>query len=69
MVKLMISPEISVTKSPLLPGWIMLREKQLWSLMLISQDPPEVIPLMIEKWKDGYDVIYGRRVEREGETL
>lgn len=33
------------------------------------QDPPEVIPLMIEKWKDGYDVIYGRRVEREGETL
>lgn len=33
------------------------------------QDPPEVIPLMIEKWKAGYDVVYGRRVRREGETV
>jgi len=33
------------------------------------QDPPEVIPAMIEEWKKGYDVVYGKRIEREGETL
>lgn len=33
------------------------------------QDPPEVILKMIEKWKEGYDVIYGRRLERKGETF
>ncbi|MEM8860343.1 MAG: glycosyltransferase family 2 protein [Chloroflexota bacterium] len=32
------------------------------------QDPPEVIPRMIEKWKEGYDVVYGVRSQREGET-
>jgi len=33
------------------------------------QDPPEVIPLMIEKWQAGYDVVYAKRVKRNGETL
>jgi glycosyltransferase involved in cell wall biosynthesis len=33
------------------------------------QDPPEVIPDMIRKWKEGYNVVYGRRIKREGETL
>ncbi len=33
------------------------------------QDPPEVIPRMLEKWREGYDVVYGRRRKREGETL
>jgi glycosyltransferase involved in cell wall biosynthesis len=32
------------------------------------QDPPEVILDMIEKWKDGYDIVYAVRSEREGET-
>jgi dolichol-phosphate mannosyltransferase len=32
------------------------------------QDPPEVIPQMIEKWLEGYDVVYGVRISREGET-
>jgi dolichol-phosphate mannosyltransferase len=32
------------------------------------QDPPEVILEMIEKWREGYDVVYGVRTEREGET-
>lgn len=32
------------------------------------QDPPEVIPEMIEKWKAGYEVIYGKRRNRSGET-
>ncbi|HEY9059759.1 MAG TPA: glycosyltransferase family 2 protein [Pseudobacteroides sp.] len=33
------------------------------------QDPPEVIPKMIAKWKDGYDVVYGKRIRREWESL
>ncbi|MBE7022545.1 MAG: glycosyltransferase family 2 protein [Ruminococcaceae bacterium] len=32
------------------------------------QDPPEVILEMIEKWKEGCDVVYGRRISRKGET-
>ena len=32
------------------------------------QDPPEVIPDLIEKWRDGYEVVYAVRTEREGET-
>jgi glycosyltransferase involved in cell wall biosynthesis len=32
------------------------------------QDPPEVIPQLIEHWKQGYDVVYAVRTEREGET-
>lgn len=32
------------------------------------QDPPEVIPVMIQKWREGYDVVYGVREERHGET-
>ncbi len=32
------------------------------------QDPPEVIPQMIEKWWAGYEVVYGVRGERAGET-
>lgn len=32
------------------------------------QDPPEVIPEMIARWRDGYDVVYGARTDRSGET-
>ncbi len=32
------------------------------------QDPPEVIAQMIEKWKEGYHVVYGKRLVRKGET-
>lgn len=32
------------------------------------QDPPEVIPEMIKKWKEGYDVVYGKRQKRKGES-
>jgi glycosyltransferase involved in cell wall biosynthesis len=32
------------------------------------QDPPEVILEFLVKWMDGYDVVYGVRTEREGET-
>lgn len=33
------------------------------------QDPPEVMLKMIEKWKEGYDVVYGKRIKRNGETF
>ena len=33
------------------------------------QDPPEVIPEMVERWRQGADVVYGVRSEREGETF
>ena len=32
------------------------------------QDPPEVIPQMIQLWRDGNDVVYGLRIERQGES-
>ena len=32
------------------------------------QDPPEVIPEMLERWRAGADVAYGVRTERDGET-
>jgi len=32
------------------------------------QDPPEVVGQMIEKWKEGYQVVYGRRLSREGDS-
>ncbi len=33
------------------------------------QDPPEVIPQMIEKWKEGYEVVYAKRIKRQGESF
>lgn len=33
------------------------------------QDPPEVILEMVDKWVEGYQVVYGKRLQREGETF
>ncbi|MBE6023216.1 MAG: glycosyltransferase family 2 protein [Cellulosilyticum sp.] len=32
------------------------------------QDPPEVIPDMVKLWEQGYEVVYGKRKRRQGET-
>ena len=32
------------------------------------QDPPELIPAMISRWREGFDVVYAQRRNREGET-
>jgi polyisoprenyl-phosphate glycosyltransferase len=32
------------------------------------QDPPEVIPELIARWKDGAEVVYAQRSKRRGET-
>lgn len=32
------------------------------------QDPPELIPDLIKEWHNGFDVVYAKRIVREGET-
>ena len=32
------------------------------------QDPPAVIPQMLDKWREGYEVVYGKRIARIGES-
>lgn len=32
------------------------------------QDPPEIIAAFVDKWREGYHVVYGQRSDREGET-
>jgi glycosyltransferase involved in cell wall biosynthesis len=32
------------------------------------QDPPELIPELIARWQDGYDIVYATRSKREGEN-
>lgn len=33
------------------------------------QDPPELIPEMIDKWRQGHDVVYAQRRRRTGESM
>jgi glycosyltransferase involved in cell wall biosynthesis len=33
------------------------------------QDPPELISEMIEKWREGYEVVLGRRIDRNSDTF
>jgi dolichol-phosphate mannosyltransferase len=33
------------------------------------QDPPELIPALLERWHEGYEVVYAQRRSRTGETL
>jgi polyisoprenyl-phosphate glycosyltransferase len=33
------------------------------------QDPPELIPELVARWRQGYDVVYAQRRTRAGETL
>jgi glycosyltransferase involved in cell wall biosynthesis len=32
------------------------------------QDPPEVVGDMISRWRDGFEIVYGRRLSRHGES-
>ena len=32
-----------------------------------GQDPPELIPQLVAKWREGYDDVHGTRIERDGE--
>ncbi len=33
------------------------------------QDPPELIPQLVARWREGYEVVYGERIAREGPAL
>jgi polyisoprenyl-phosphate glycosyltransferase len=33
------------------------------------QDPPELIPEFVKRWRDGFDVVYGTRSSRAGESV
>jgi polyisoprenyl-phosphate glycosyltransferase len=33
------------------------------------QDPPEIIPDLYARYKEGYEVVYGKRAQREGESI
>jgi glycosyltransferase involved in cell wall biosynthesis len=33
------------------------------------QDPPEVLPQMIEKWRSGFEIVYGVRTDRASDSL
>jgi polyisoprenyl-phosphate glycosyltransferase len=32
------------------------------------QDPPDLIEQFVQKWREGFDVVYAKRVSRQGET-
>jgi glycosyltransferase involved in cell wall biosynthesis len=33
------------------------------------QDPPELVPRLVARWREGYEVVYGERVSREGPAI
>jgi polyisoprenyl-phosphate glycosyltransferase len=49
-------------------GWDYARGDAVVTIDADLQDPPEVILEMAKKWKQGYEVVYAVRVEREGES-
>ncbi len=49
-------------------GWDYARGQAVIIIDADLQDPPEVIPELIARWREGYEVVYAVRSEREGET-
>jgi len=49
-------------------GWDYARGDAVVIIDADLQDPPELILEMAKKWKEGYEVVYAVRAEREGET-
>jgi len=49
-------------------GWDYARGEAVVIIDADLQDPPEAIPELARKWKEGYDVVYAIRSEREGES-
>jgi polyisoprenyl-phosphate glycosyltransferase len=49
-------------------GWDYARGEAVVIIDADLQDPPELILEMAKKWKEGYDVVYAVRTEREGES-
>lgn len=49
-------------------GWDYARGDAVIIIDADLQDPPEVILELVKKWREGYEVVYAVRAEREGET-
>jgi dolichol-phosphate mannosyltransferase len=49
-------------------GWDFARGNAVIIIDADLQDPPEVILELVKKWKEGYEVVYAVRAEREGES-
>jgi dolichol-phosphate mannosyltransferase len=49
-------------------GWDYARGDAIVIIDADLQDPPEVILQLAEKWREGYEVVYAVRSEREGES-
>ena len=49
-------------------GWDYARGDAIVIIDADLQDPPELILEMAKKWKEGYEVVYAVRAEREGES-
>ncbi|HEY6072547.1 MAG TPA: glycosyltransferase family 2 protein, partial [Anaerolineales bacterium] len=49
-------------------GWDYARGDAVVTIDSDLQDPPEVILELIKKWREGYEVVYAVRAEREGES-
>jgi dolichol-phosphate mannosyltransferase len=49
-------------------GWDYARGDAVVIIDADLQDPPELIIEMAKKWKEGYEVVYAVRAEREGES-
>ena len=49
-------------------GWDYARGDAVVVIDADLQDPPELILDMIKKWRDGYEVVFAVRAEREGES-
>lgn len=49
-------------------GWDYARGDAIIIIDADLQDPPEVILELAQKWKEGYEVVYATRSEREGES-
>jgi len=49
-------------------GWDYARGEAVVTIDADLQDPPEAIPALAQKWREGYDVVYAVRSEREGES-
>lgn len=49
-------------------GLSLARGRSIFILDADLQDPPELLPVMMEKLKSGANIVYGRRIDRQGES-
>lgn len=50
-------------------GFSMVKGKTAVLIDADMQDPPSLIPEMYKKWKEGFEVVYAKRLSRQGETF